>query len=505
LLLGGGRPLRLWSMARVLRSYQVAGLGAIRDSVRQGVRRLVVQAPTGSGKTLLAAEIANGALRKGNKLAFVVPRIDLIDQTVTEFHDEGLDEVGVIQADHRMTDWSQPIQICSINTIRSRGKYPEANVVIFDEIHTCYEEHRAWMNDPAFTNVPFIGLSATPWAKGLGEQFESLLVLSTTKELIEQGYLSKFKVFAASHPDLKKVKVVAGEYQNDQLSDAMQQGSLTADIVDTWMKRWNQDKTLVFAVDRAHAAALQARFAEAGISAGYQDMRTSTIERAQIKRDFHSGKLRVVCNVDTLTMGVDWDVRCLSLCRPTRSEMRFVQIVGRALRIADGKDCAIILDHSDTTQRLGFVTDIHHEHLNGGRHPEKQERRKRLPKECPQCTSLMPAVQGTCPNCGFVRKVVSSIIEGDGELEEYVGGVLKKPKSRDWTMAEKATWYAQLKGWAREHGKKEGWAAHSYKAKFGAWPDWSIKHIQPQPPGTLVALYVRARNIAWAKSQRPHV
>ena len=94
-----------------LRPYQEQALQAIRDSVRGGVRRLVVQAPTGAGKTRVAAAIVEGALRKGNRLCFVVPAISLIDQAIEMFNAEGIDNIGVIQADHAMTDWSKPVQI----------------------------------------------------------------------------------------------------------------------------------------------------------------------------------------------------------------------------------------------------------------------------------------------------------------------------------------------------------------------------------------------------------
>ena len=168
-----------------LRPYQEDALQAIRQTVGQGVYRLVCQAPTGSGKTLVAATIVEGALRKGNRLCFVVSSLGLIDQAVTMFWDEGIKDVGVIQADHVLTDWGKPIQVASIQTIRSRKAYPEAQVVIIDECHQLHKEHVAWLQHPEWQSVPFIGLSATPWTRGLGRYFQSLLVMSTTKDLIE--------------------------------------------------------------------------------------------------------------------------------------------------------------------------------------------------------------------------------------------------------------------------------------------------------------------------------
>jgi superfamily II DNA or RNA helicase len=107
-------------------------------------------------------------------------------------------------------------------------------------------------------------------------------------------------------------------------------------------------------------------FLEAGITAEYVDCFSSKADRKLVADRFHKGEIEVVCNVGVLTTGVDWvSISCIILARPTKSEMLFVQIVGRGLRTAEGKDDCLILDHSDI--RLGFVTDIHRDKLNEGR------------------------------------------------------------------------------------------------------------------------------------------
>src|SRR5439155_12036812 len=110
----------------------------------------------------------------------------------------------------------------------------------------------------------------------------------------------------------------------------------------------------------------QQKFLEEDIPAEYIDCYTEAPERKAIAERFHAGEVKVVCNVGCLTTGVDWDVRCIILARPTRSEMLYVQLVGRGLRTADGKTEALILDHSDNHVRLGFVTDIHYDELDQG-------------------------------------------------------------------------------------------------------------------------------------------
>lgn len=493
-----------------LRPYQAEAIEAIRDSLRQGVRRLVVQAATGAGKTKIAAAIVERAREKRNRIAFVVPAIALIDQTVESFYSEGIREIGVIQAQHEMTDWSQPVQVASIQTIRARKAYPEAQTVIFDECHQLHEAHKTWLQHPDWKNVPMLGLSATPWTKGLGKYFESMLVVATTQDLIDQGYLSPFRVFATGHPDLTGVRTVAGDYHESELSNAMQAGELTADIVKTYQQKWGKGKTLCFAVDKAHARSIQERFEHAGISCGYQDADTDPDERREIKRKFHNGEYEVVANIQTLTTGVDWNVHCLILARPTRSEMLYVQIIGRALRTAPGKECALILDHSDTTQRLGFVTDLHHDKLCDGKSNSSvlampKEQKPALPKECEKCAYLKPPKTKKCPNCGHENRIQSAIIESDGELIEVTPGQLRKVSKRKpeaWSEAEKEVFLSELKGYAKQHGYKPGWSAMKFKEKFGAFPPHGMEHIpasEIMSPG--VALWIRSRQIAWHKSK----
>jgi DNA repair protein RadD len=493
---------------RPLHDYQDEAFCDLRTTIKQGARRIMVQSPTGSGKTRLSAEIVDSSLRKGNKVAFVVPAIALIDQTIESFYEEGIRGIGAIQANHPMTDWSQPVQVASVQTLQSRGVFPEANTVIFDEAHRLFEAHKKWLTHPDWQAVPFIGLSATPWAKGLGKYFTTLLKVTSTRELIDRGFLSPFRVFSTGHPDLSGVKLVAGDFHEGQLSTAMQEGTLTADIVKTYQAKWGRGRTLCFAVDQAHARHLQERFEAAGVPAGYQDADTTGDERKEIKRKFHNGEYEVVCNIQTLTTGVDWKVDCLILARPTKSEMLFVQIVGRALRTdPDNPDkVALILDHSDTTTRLGFVTDIDHDELDDGKPRDKAkavEKKEPLPKECQACTYLMPARSRECPNCAHPVKPECTVFEADGELQEIMPGQLRKVATKkDWSWAEKRVLLAELKGYALDKNYKEGWAAMKYRDKFGVWPDRSMDSVPASEiisPGTLN--FIRYRNIAWAKSK----
>lgn len=483
-------------MRSTLRPHQANAIAELRRAIRDGARRIIIQAPTGAGKTILAAAIVEGALAKGNRVAFTVPSISLVDQTVARFYAEGIEAIGVMQADHIMTNAARPCQVISVQTL-ARRKRPPADVVIVDEAHQDFKAIREWATDPAMANVPFIGLSATPWTKGLGKTWGRLIVAATTKTLIRDGWLAPYRAFACAHPDLTGVKTVAGDYHEGQLGEVMAEGGLVANVVDTWLRLGERRPTFVFSVDRAHAAKLAARFEDAGVTTGYIDCNTTALDREALRRDFEAKRIDVVCNVGVLTTGIDWDVRCIVLARPTRSEMLYVQMIGRGLRTADGKPDCLILDFSDNTLRLGLVDDVHHEALDMGKAKgPAAERKAPLPKECSSCGYLKPPKMRTCPACGHIADPVSNVKEGDGELIEVTRGA-KPPKAR---IEDKAAWYAQLLAIAAERGYKPGWAANQYREKFGVWPrgfrDAPAAYVTDE-----VRRWVRSRMIAYAKAR----
>ena len=219
---------------RPLRPHQERALESLRASLASGHRRPMLQAPTGFGKTLTAAHIIQRALDKGKRVAFTVPALSLIDQTVAAFEAEGIHCIGVMQGIHERTDREQPVQVCSVQTV-ARRKRPDVDLVIVDEAHQMHKEIFRWMKDSP--SIPFIGLSATPWARGLGKYYDDLIIAATTADLIRDGYLSPFVAFAPSEPDLANVRTVAGDFHEGELAEAMDMPVVTGDIVETWLKR----------------------------------------------------------------------------------------------------------------------------------------------------------------------------------------------------------------------------------------------------------------------------
>jgi superfamily II DNA or RNA helicase len=473
-------------------------LDQIGREIKGGCRRIVAQMATGGGKTICAATMAQEALATGKRVIVTVPALSLIGQTVEKFYAEGITDIGVIQANHPLTNYSRPIQIATAQTLQRR-EIPPADLVMIDECHRWFDFYGRWLHDPRWSEVPFIGLSATPWTRGLGRHFRKLIVGARTGELITAGYLSPFRVFVPSKPDLDDVRTVAGDYHEGDLSKVMNTSTLVADVVDEWRKRAQGRPTICFAVDRAHAAHLRRQFAEAGVNAAYVDAYTPVPEREEIARRFHTGKVEVVCNVGVLTTGIDWTcISCIILARPTKSEMLFCQMVGRGLRTAEGKTDCLILDHSDNHERLGTVDTIHHDQLDDGKPKPKVERRaEKLPKACPRCSFLKPPGTLTCPVCSFTPKPKCEVVAEDGELVELDS----RRQQVQVTLAERRIFYAELRHIASDRGLKSGWAAHTFRAKFGAFPPWSWNNDITATPTLTTRNYVKSRSIAFAKAR----
>lgn len=486
-----------------LHRHQQTALDDLKQSILAGHRRPLLQASTGFGKTVVSAHIVAGARSKHKRVAFCVPTLGLVDQTFERFRENGIDpvEMGIMQADHPWSRPGAPIQIATAQTL-SRRTLPDVDVVVIDEAHIRFSVYDRWMGEAP--DKIFIGLSATPWAKGLGRQFNDLVKTTPLSELIELGFLSKFRVFAPSKPDLDGIRTVAGDYHEGELAGRMNKPQLVADIVSTWLSRAKDLPTLCFAAGRAHAKSIHDEFASVGVPVAYVDADTPREDREAIGQALATGAIKVVCNIGTLTTGIDWDVRAIILARPTKSESLFVQIVGRGLRTAHGKTECLILDHSDTTARLGFVTDIDHDALDQGKaiksKSEASEKRKPLPKCCSHCTALMPVLAQACEVCGTpLPKPVFS--NADGDLEEIVAKHGKKHATARERLEDmgKQSVFSQLTAVRLERGRSSGWAVHSYKDIFGIWPR-GLSEL-PADPTPEILSWVRSKDIRFARSR----
>ena len=194
--------------------YQVPAFTCMREAIRAGARSIFVNAPTGSGKTVIASALMEMVMDKGNRANFVVDRLSLVDQTSATFDRYGLAH-GVIQASHPRYRPSLPIQVCSVQTLSKRG-WPEADIDVIDEAHILHASVKARI---ASKKTIVVGMSATPFTKGLGTYFDAVVNVTTTRWLIDKGWLVPYRVFSCSEPDMAGVRVKStGEWDEKEAS-----------------------------------------------------------------------------------------------------------------------------------------------------------------------------------------------------------------------------------------------------------------------------------------------
>jgi len=463
---------------RPLRPYQRNAVDRVLQAIKAPGARPILQLPTGAGKTRVAAELIAETLQAGGRAVFIVPYISLIDQTCAALEREGLADIGVMQADHSRRRDGAAVIVASKDTLRARGLRPAARITIVDEAHIKDDFIFDWM-----TREPtraFVGLSATPWSGGLGLKglYTGLIKPVETAKLIEEGTLARPRVFVPATPNLGGVTISkrTGDYDEGELSRVMCDSTIVGSVVDEWLKRGQARPTFVFAVDRAHAKALQVEFNAKGVPAGYVDAGTPRLQRSEIIEQLREGKLKVVVNIRTLVAGVDAPfVSCICYAKPTLSPMEFVQAVGRGLRSAPGKTDCLILDHADATSTHGFIEEIDFPGLDDrppGRPIKKPERKANRTNLCPACDAANHPDAVECWHCATILKKPTVAVIG-GELREA------RPASHPTRGVEALDHeiLGQVQHFAKQKRLSDGWVSHTYRAIAGKWPSPKVRAL----------------------------
>jgi DNA repair protein RadD len=472
-----------------LRPYQLTAIEALRANIRAGVRRQVLQLATGGGKTKVASTLTENAVSRNKRVLFLADRIELIDQASARFDAEGINH-GIIQGQHWRFKPELPVQIATIQTLVNRASVPW-DLIIVDECHAGGKRLNEWV---AAQDSVVVGLSATPWAKGMGKVYQKLVIGATTRELIELGFLVDVEAWGPSEPDLSGVKVVAGEWEEGGLAKAMDTPKLVGDIVTTWLTKGENRQTIVFAVNVAHSQHIVEEFKKAGVNAAHVDGYENAIPRKKTVDAFRAGEIKLICNVGILDKGFDVpEASCLVMARPIRSSlMLHIQQIGRVLRPFPGKDHSIILDHAGNLMRHGFPTDPLPEELDEGKKKDKKqeerERKEREPKKCPKCAAIMEKGKTACPKCGYVMPVINDIYHEEGELQKILN------------TEDKRSLFAMIKHIQQQRGKSDGWAAWKFKHLAGVWPN-HYRDVEPKPAEQWVIDKVKHLDIKWAKGQ----
>jgi superfamily II DNA or RNA helicase len=459
-----------WYLVLVLlRPYQTACLDLIRAHIKNGARSVLWQLPTGAGKTIGAAFMLKRAMERGWRAWFVVHRRELIKQAHCAFLAADVQH-GIIASGFD-GNGQMPVQIVSVQTvIRRLSQVRPPDLLVLDEAHHC--PAGSWRKIVGeYPQAVRVGLSATPQrldGKGLSDYFEQLVVGPTVRELIEAGYLSRYRFFAPSAPVLSGVHMRAGDYAQDELDEVMNRPQIVGDAIEHYRKLAMGRRALVFAVSLEASRRIVDGFVAAGIPAEHVDGETDSALRDAAMQRLRAGETKVLSNVDLFGEGVDVPaLEAVILLRPTQSLALYLQQVGRGLRMTPGKRDCVILDHAGNCRTHGLPDEDREWSLEGfaGKSRAGDSEGVSPIRQCKACFAVSPITATVCVECGTPFPVTSrEVAEVDGTLEEIDQELIRKHARREQGRANSLEALIAL---GRQRGYKPGWAHFVWNSRRG--------------------------------------
>lgn len=493
------------------RPFQQIAHRELQSGFVSGHQRQVLMAPTGGGKTYIGLRLCQGAIERGKRVIFICDRKTLINQTSAVANAYGMPLHGVFQAGHPKFAPQRQFQIASAQTIAARGLTDNWDVIVVDECHSLY---RAVTDLVMSTKAAVIGLSATPFTKGLGKIYSRVVNAATMHELTEQKILAPLRVLTCKRIDMKGAKTNSRGEWSDKAAEE-RGNAIVGDVVLEWVRHAEDRKTIAFGPTVDHCEELVRKFNAAGVNARTFTGYTSDSERAELLEEYRKpdSKIRVLVSVEALAKGFDvQDVGCVIDCRPLRKSLSvFVQMIGRGLRSYPGKQDCLLLDHSGNVVRFrDDFSDIYFHglsELDAGERLDKTVREDDdddetyVPKPCPQCGATPMGKR--CIRCGFEPVRVSDIEHEDGTAEEME--LLFDVKKYAPSLRELYNAIASYKrARAKPNGNPKGATAHAFRDITGNWPPPSFDFdTAPETPvSDALERKLISRMIAFAKSRR---
>jgi len=482
-----------------LRPYQERAIEALRDGFSRGFKSQVLYAPTGAGKTEMAIALLDATKKKFNSCGMIMDRIILCEQTSRRLERYQIDH-GVLMSGHWRYRPYEKIQICSAQTLERREMFPDFSLAIVDECHSAREKISEFLRNNA--NMRVVGLSATPFTKGLARTYDNVISTVTTKDLVDQGVLVPLKIFVSKEIDMTGAAKVAGEWSQ---AETTERGlKITGDIVAEWIKKTHEifgkaEKTIIFCSGVAHGVELSKKFKEQGynfVSVSYHD---TNEEKQEVIEEFSKpdSSIHGLIATDVLTKGFDVpDVKIGVSARPfSKSLSSHIQQMGRVMRGHPTKEFAVWLDHSGNYLR--FYEDWDEIYRNGvyelddGKEKPKKEKTEVEKKEskCPRCGYFWKGLD-VCPSCGCTRERRSKVESVPGEMREL--GVIKfEDKQKFWSELQ---FQKKYRGWSDKR------CLATYREKFGVWPrNLNDTVVTPSPE---TEAYIHKRTQAYIRQMK---
>jgi superfamily II DNA or RNA helicase len=451
----------------------------LRVKIRGGNTKIACVAPTGSGKTILMGSIIEGAIEKNKKILLIVHLDVLVGQSyekIAQFVSP--DKIGFIKA-----GWEEnpnaPVQIASIQTLQRRDWWREQlnpDLIFFDEAHeTSFHQLGKEIIHSIFPHAFILGFTATPWRlskhESFSDHFQDLVQAPPPGKLQEQGFLCPLEYYSVGNLDLSEVSS-NGDFVKKDLEIAVDRPEVIRNAVDNWERICPNRKTIAFCVTIKHAKSVAQEFQNRGYNVEVVSSETPKEERDRLYSSLENGELQVLASVDVVSIGFDRKpIEVGLLLRPTKSLGKHHQQIGRIMRVAPGKEKAIVLDQAGNCLRFGrfgFPEGIEEYSFE-----TPQEKKNGLPpyKKCPRCGRLNLLANKVCDSCEY---------EFPGKPKETFKGELGKvdPKAPDNDSKEKRKRFFQGKlRQAYQQGYAPGWAFFKFQDRYGVKPSPAWKKL----------------------------
>jgi superfamily II DNA or RNA helicase len=465
-------------MTVTLRPYQDAAIQGLRDAFSAGYHSPLLVLPTGGGKTVCFSYLTSRLQAAGKRVVILVHRDELVDQvseTLSRF-----DVAHGYIAAGRLYDRRHRVHVASVQTLARRmDRVAVPDYVICDEAHHCIGAS-TWGRVVAEwrTKLPalrLIGVTATPErlsGEGLGEVFDEMVLGPTTRELVDLGALSEYRLFApAQQLDLSGVKSRMGDFVKGEVAARVDKPAIIGSAVGEYRKRMDGQPAVAFCVSIEHAEHVAEQFRAQGYRAAKLDGTMERSIRKGIVSDFGRGAINVLTSVDVISEGFDVPgIVGAILLRPTQSLGLYLQQVGRALRTAPGKPHAVILDHVGNSSRHGLPDDPREWSLLG--RGERKGKGAKDPddvaiRQCPSCFAVSPAAAAKCRECGAAFPIKARQIEEvAGTLSEVEVARIKREARKEQAAAQTLEDLIRL-GQSRNYRNPVAWANHLFNARGG--------------------------------------
>jgi superfamily II DNA or RNA helicase len=443
--------------------------------------RVLLQCPTGGGKTVIASFITQQRVMRGGTVRFMCCRDFLVDQTSGTFNETGIKHS--FMANGRWTNVWDPVHVCMIQSMKKRlAAHGAPHMAIWDEAH--HIAARTWKETmEAWGPATHIGLSATPCradGKGLDAYFDDIVIGPSVAHLMDIGALSQYRYFAPTSPDLSGMHTRMGDYVQSEIDDEMGKAVIIGNLVTHYAKHARGMKAVYFCTSIKNSMETVAAFNQKGFRFIHLDGDHSSHERGQAALALARGDIDGISNVALFGEGfdlaaaasqaagrrVDVTIDCVGLARPTKSLSLSRQQIGRALRPKPYP--AIILDHAGHLKEFGLPDDDVEWTLSGGKrsNPVKYI-------ECENCGCANPSTAFECVNChatierksrGGAAGAVREVEHVDGELQEIDRAAARRRANMEQGQARTIEDLIAL-ATRRGYKRPEAWAGHIWQAR----------------------------------------